>query len=259
MIRTNICKTCLSRPFRRLHIIIYILFIAVISVNAQTDRTITRNTGAVRFVPGTALLQSDPTTGMSFQAVGSPFIETPATDYTPSEIQQPVKKNSTDSIKGELHGSADLSVMAGFGKHAPHGAGFAQNFDLNYTVPVGKRGWLTTGGYISHLNWDGINSTNGGLYAELGYNFDDHWSAYVYGQKSLVNSGTGYGYYGYPGYYGYYDYGYYGYPGYNPWGDKLGAALRWTPNQNFSLQISVEKDWYPHNDFGYNRRYDYQK
>lgn len=253
----NIKRLCKDR---RLHIIIYIFLGMALSANAQTDRTITRNMGAVRFVPGSSLLQTNPSTGMSFQTVGSPFITTPSEDIHPAEVKQPIQNNeNNDTIKGQLHGSVGLSVMAGFGKHAPKGAGFAQNFDLNYTVPIGKRGWLTTGGYISHLNWDGINSTNGGLYAELGYNFNENWSAYIYGQKSLVNSGTGYGYYGYPGYYGFYDYGYYGYPGYNPWGDKLGAALRWKPNDNFSLEISVEKDWYPRHDFGYNRRYDYQR
>lgn len=235
----------------RIHIIVLGLLCLTLPVVGQTDRTITRNMGTVRFVPGSSLLQTNPSTGMSFQAVGSPFIESPATNYAPSEIEQPVKKHSTDSIKGELHGSVDLSVMAGFGKHAPKGAGFAQNIDLNYTVNFGKHGWLTAGGYLSHLNWDGINVTSGGIYGELGYNFDEHWSAYVYGQKSLANSGIGSGY-GYPGYgfYGYPSYyDFYGYPGYNPWGDKLGAALRWAPNHNFSLEISVEKDWYPHNSF----------
>lgn len=240
-----------------LHIIILGLMSLSIPANAQTDRTITRNTGTVRFVPGSSLLQTNPSTGMSFQAVGSPFITTPSEDVYPTEVKQPIQsKENNDTIKGQLHGSVDLSVMAGFGKHAPKGAGFAQNFDLNYTMPLGNRGWLTLGGYINHLNWSGINSTNGGFYGELGYNFDDHWSAYIYGQKSVVNSGmNSYGLYGYPWYYGSYDY--YGYPGYNPWGDKIGAALRWTPNPNFSLQISVEKDWMPKTNYYGPHRYDY--
>lgn len=255
-------RICFYSIFRRHIIILSLVFGTVLAANAQTDRTLTRNTGTVRFVPGTYLTQTNPGTGMSFQTVGSPFIETPSEATTPTGVRQPLQNTSRkDTLRGELHGSVGLSVMAGFGKHAPKGAGFAQDFDLNYTVTLGKRGWLTAGGYISHLNWDGINTTNGGLYAELGYNFNDHWSAYVYGQKSLVNSGTGlygygggYGWYGYPGYYGLY-----GYPGYNPWGDKLGAALRWKPSKNFYMEISVEKNWYPRHEFEYSRKYDYQK
>jgi hypothetical protein len=218
---------------------------------------------------------------MSFQTAGSPFITTPAgivqSDYkdnyqdestssTSSNIgyTQNLSTNKKDSTaKGELHGSVGLSVMAGFGKGAPKGAGFAQDINLDYTMPLGKRGWLTVGGYMNHLNWSGMNSTSAGLYGELGYQFDDHWSAYIYGQKSLANSGYSYPYYG--GYYGgYYGYGYNGYYGYGyPGGywnaDRIGAALRWTPNKNVMLQISVEKEWMPKQDNSYYRRYDYQR
>lgn len=252
------------------HIIIYMFLLMAVNSIAQTDRYGSLYRGPVRFVPGSAVLQTNPATGMAYQSVGSPFISTPVEGTQSYQSNDNSEKNgySKDSKKsstegdgkprGEFHASVDLSVMAGFGKGAPHGAGFAQNIDAWYTTPLGKKGWLTAGGYLNHLNWDGINATGGGLYAELGYQFNEHWAAYVYGQKSLVNSGVGgYGYYGYPFYNGYWGYG--GYPGYNPFGDKLGAAVRWTPNHNFSLQISVEKDWYPKPDFGYNRKYDYQK
>lgn len=265
------------------HIIISVFLIFSVAAIAQTDRTLTRSNSVVRFAPGSALLQTDPATGMSFQTAGSPFITTPAgivqSDYkdnyqdestssTSSNIgyTQNLSTNKKDSTaKGELHGSVGLSVMAGFGKGAPKGAGFAQDINLDYTTPLGKRGWLTVGGYMDHLNWSGMNSTSAGLYGELGYQFDDHWSAYIYGQKSLANSGYGYGYPYYGGYYGgYYGYGYNGYYGYGyPGGywnaDRLGAAVRWTPSKNFMLQISVEKDWLPRQDNFYSRRYDYQR
>lgn len=252
---------------RGLALLIFTVF--SVSTWAQRESAIINNHGAVRFVPGSALLQTNPATGSTWQAVGSPFITTPAQDYsyqgggeiadTSSVSIASIKPQGEEKSRGALHGSVGLSIMAGFGKGAPHGAGFAQNVNLDYTAPLGKRGWLTVGGYMNHLNWGGINITNGGLYGELGYNFNEHWSAYIYGQKSLANSGmAGYGYpyyYGYPGFYDYYD----GCFGYNPFGDRLGAAVRWTPNHNFSLQISVEKDWYPKSGFGYNRKYDYQK
>ena len=255
----------------RLHIIILALFCLPVAANAQHDRTIVRSNAPMRFVPGSALLSTNPATGMAWQAEGSPFANEPQEMIAPAQASNFNNhynnnnyKETADSTKqiGELHGSVGLSVMGGFGKHAPKGAGFAQNIDLNYTVPLGKHVWLTAGGYLNHLNWDGINITNGGLYGELGYQFDEHWAAYIYGQKSLANSGMC----GYPYYYGYYDgfgypgyYGSFGYPGYNPFGDKIGAAIRWTPNKNFSLQLSVERTWYPKPDFSYNRWHDYQK
>lgn len=243
-----------------------------LSANAQTDRTLSR--GAVRFVPGSSLLQTNPATGMSWQSVGSPFIGKPLESSTLTTIDDtrgfatdsispqavaatPAKDKKSGGLPGELHGSVSLSVMAGFGKGAPNGAGFAQDINLDYTLPLGKRGWLTAGGYLNHLNWDGINATSGGIYGELGYHFDEHWSAYIYGQKSLANSGRGYGYsygYYYPGYWGINDYG-----GYNPWGDRLGAAVRWTPNHTFSLEISVEKDWLPNRRGGYFDQFNYPR
>lgn len=290
--------------------LLFFVLIASITASAQIDRKISSSRQTVKFVPGSAVLANNPSTGMAWQSVGSPFISTPAVGdtndvgYVPASednhntnvsngqgngnagAHAKVQGNAIDSIDtdgydypmfatyggfGSLHQglnvSIGLSVMAGFGKNAPKGAGFAQNINATYLAPIGKKSWLAAGGYVNHLNWGGMNTTNGGLYAELGYRFNDHWAAYIYGQKSLVNNGSN-GFYGYNGLYGYsgfwtnpyyYDYGYGYMPGYNPFGDKLGAAVQWTPNNKFSFQLSVEKNWYPHSDNVYNRRYDYQK
>lgn len=253
---------------RRL-IIIYSLLGFSFTALAQSDHGVLSNGSPVRFVPGSAIMATNPATGMSFQSTGSPFAkpqasleeqdESYAEDINGNYAKNGVSENKQGKkAKGELHGSVGLSVIAGFGKGAPKGAGFAQNVNLTYTMPVGKRGWLTAGGYLNHLNWSGINTTSAGLYGELGYQINDHWSALIYGQKTLANTGvTGYGY----PYYGYAGYGCnaYGYPGYNPYADRLGAAIRWTPNKNFSLQISVEKDWMPKQGNDYYRKYDYQR
>ncbi len=253
---------------RRL-IIIYTFLGFSYAASAQSDHGVLSNGSPVRFVPGSAILATNPATGMSFQSTGSPFAK-PTTNLgqqdegNAKDIDGNYSNNDKSAnkqekkAKGELHGSVGLSLIAGFGKGAPKGAGFAQNINLNYTMPLGKRGWLTAGGYMNHLNWSGINSTSAGLYAELGYQINDNWAAFIYGQKSLANSGmTGYGY----PYYGYYGYGCnaFGYPGYNPYADRLGAAIRWTPNKNFSLQLSVEKDWMPRQSNDYYRKYDYQR
>lgn len=259
------------------HSILFVFLMLSVSAVAQTDRTLTRTFSTVRFVPGSALLQTNPATGAPFQSQGDAFIEAPA-GFRPNTAYDGIdqrnsntyyysnstnKPDTTAAPRGELHGSVGLSVMAGLGKGAPKGAGFAQDINLDYTLPLGTRGWLTVGGYMDHLNWSGMNTTSAGIYGALGYQIDDHWSAYVYGQKSLANSGYGFPYYGgyYTGFngYGYHGCGGYGYPnGY--WNaDRLGAALRWTPSKNFMLQISVEKDWMPRQDNFYSRRYDYQR
>lgn len=253
------------------HLIIYMLLGLSLSANAQKDRFDTLYRGPMRFVPGSAVLQTDPATGMPFQSTGSAFIDIPDEESyyhgNGNDGQYASKKSTTTRgrktettrPRGDLHASVDISVVAGFGKNAPKGAGFAQNVNVWYSTSLGRHVWLTAGGYLGHLNWDGINATNAGLYGELGYQFDEHWAAYVYGQKSLVNNGC-YGYYGYPYYCGNpYYYGYNDYYGCNPFGDKLGAAVRWTPNKSFSMELSVEKDWLPKPTYGYNRRYDYQK
>ena len=251
-------------------IIIYTFLGVSFVASAQSDHGVLNGGAPVRFVPGSAILATNPATGMSFQSTGSPFAK-PATslaqedednvndmngNYSDNAVSATKQEKKT---KGELHGSVGLSVIAGFGKGAPKGAGFAQDINLNYTMPIGKRGWLTAGGYMNHLNWSGINTTSAGLYGELGYQINDNWSAFIYGQKSLVNTGrSGYGY-PYYGYYGYGCNGFGGYPGYNPYADRLGAAIRWTPNKNFSLQLSVEKDWMPKPGNDYYRKYDYQR
>ena len=126
-----------------------------------------------------------------------------------------------------LNLSVDLSVFATFGKHAPHWGGFTQT----------------------------INATYGGVYGILGYQFDEHWEAYVYGQVSVANNYNSI-YNRYAGY-GPYGYGRYGmYPGI--WGmgvmpggygmgaagaNVLGTGVRYT-NKNFSIGVSVEGNWY---------------
>ncbi len=153
-----------------------------------------------------------------------------------------------------LNVSLDLSAFATFGKHAK-GGGFGQRLTATWLQTLGKRGWVAVGGYINHMNWRGDHYTGGGLTAEAGYQFDEHWSAYVYGQKSLVNQGgyhTGYAPYGC----GYYGWGCLPFMG-NDLGDKLGAAVRWTPNRTFSVELSVEKNWYPKSTTGYWGQYNY--
>lgn len=260
--------------------------------HAQIDRNTLKNGANIKFVPGSSLINTPSSAVKSAMPMGSSLIMKPVTEpsYSPNTLSNQSEQNGSNGIQAQpqdnystttttkrsnettttddsyaygglhhgLNASVNFSVMAAFGKHAPQGVGFAQQLNATYLAPLGKRGWLAAGGYLQHLNWDGANITSGGLYAELGYRFNEHWAAYVYGQKSLVNNGLK----GYPAYYasgmGYYGrgFGYYGTPYYNNIGDKIGAAIRWTPNPTFSVQLSVEKNWYPSGNY-YEKQYDY--
>lgn len=156
-----------------------------------------------------------------------------------------------------LNLSVDLSVFATFGKHAPHWGGFTQTINATYLTPLTKDNklWMALGTYLNNINYGGDNFRDGGVYGILGYQFDEHWEAYVYGQVSVANNYNSI-YNRYAGY-GPYGYGRYGmYPGI--WGmgvmpggygmgaagaNVLGAGVRYT-NKNFSIGVSVERNWY---------------
>ena len=165
-----------------------------------------------------------------------------------------------------LNLSIDLSVFATFGKNAPHWGGFTQTINATYLTPLTKDNklWMALGTYINNINYGSDNFHDGGVYGMLGYKFNEHWEAFVYGQVSVANNynsiynryaGYGYGPFGYRGY-GYGPFGYGMYPG--AWGmgvmpggygmgaagaNVLGAGVRYT-NKNFSIGVSVEGNWY---------------
>ena len=122
-----------------------------------------------------------------------------------------------------LNMSLGASVFAGFGKYAPSGAGFAQNVSGMYALPFNDKLSLAFGGYFLNADWGGRNLRDAGLNAVLGYKFNDHWEAYLFGQKSLMRPKVPW-------------------PNYDPmeFGDRLGAALKYNFNPSFSIQLSVE-------------------
>ena len=122
-----------------------------------------------------------------------------------------------------LNVSLGASVFAGFGKYAPSGAGFAQNVSGMYALPFNDKLSLAFGGYFLNADWGGRNLRDAGLNAVLGYKFNDHWEAYLFGQKSLMRPKVPW-------------------PYYDPmeFGDRLGAALKYNFNPSFSIQLSVE-------------------
>ena len=141
---------------------------------------------------------------------------------------------SSWSLHEGLNVSLGASVFAQFGKHARHGAGFAQNLSAMYAMPLSKdRKWsLALGGFVNNVYWNHSSAREAGLSAVLGYQFDEHWEAFLYGQKSLVSS---------PGVpYPLYDMG--------ALGDRIGAAVRYNVSPSFSVEVSVEHSSMPHRD-----------
>lgn len=197
--------------------------------------------------------------------------------YTPirhidSNSDEPYKMNRYGwGLHKGLNLSVDLSVFATFGKHAPHWGGFTQTINATYLTPLTKDNklWMALGTYLNNINYGGDNFRDGGVYGILGYQFDEHWEAYVYGQVSVANNYNSI-YNRYAGY-GPYGYGRYGmYPGI--WGmgvmpggygmgaagaNVLGAGVRYT-NKNFSIGVSVEGNWYNNPKTPtYYKQYDY--
>ena len=123
--------------------------------------------------------------------------------------------------------SLGASVFTGFGKHAPSGAGFAQNFSGMYAVPFSDRLSLAFGGYLLNANWGGLNLRDAGLNAVLGYKFNERWEGYVYGQKSLMRPKTAWPYYDM-----------------HDLGDHIGAAIKYNFSPSFYIQLSIEEHKY---------------
>ena len=160
-----------------------------------------------------------------------------------------------------LNVSLDLSAFATFGKNLPHKGGFSQNINATYLAPLSRDGklWIAGGGYFNNTFWGSDSYRDVGLYALLGYRFNEHWEAYVYGQLSINNNYNRYMSYPY--------YGWYGWPtmGVMPMGygmgaagaNVLGAGVKYNVNKNFSIGLNVEGIWYNNKTPVYFDQYNY--
>lgn len=180
-----------------------------------------------------------------------------------------------------LNVNLSASAFAGFGHGNSHGAGFSQDVSLMYVTNLSKKATLAVGGYVNHLTYRGGNYFVGGVNAVLGYQFNEHWSAYAFVQKAFTsdNFGQAFGY-GSPYWYGYGAWGYapigYGFApmayGYAPmgWGygavasrfmDRIGGGVtyQWGSHNQNSISVNVEFDHVPTQRNGYynTSRYDY--
>lgn len=129
----------------------------------------------------------------------------------------------------ELHKGLNVnmgaSVFAQFGKNARHGAGFTQHLSAMYAMPLTDKLSIAVGGYLNNMYWAHDAYRDAGASAVLAYRFDEHWEAFLYGQKSITGS---------------------------PFipcplddlgelRDRIGAAVKYNFSPNFSVQVSVER------------------
>lgn len=138
-----------------------------------------------------------------------------------------------------LNVSLGASVFTTFGKHTYHGTGFSQNISAMYAQPITNRLSFAVGGYFNHVSWMHHSFKDAGISAILGYQFNERWSAYIYGQKSLVKND------------------YFPRPLYDmhTLGDRIGAAVRYNFSPSFYMELSVENHFLP--TPGYHKQYDY--
>src|SRR3712207_1938663 len=101
-----------------------------------------------------------------------------------------------------------------------------------YAKPITNKLSIATGSYFTNIN-SGIGSLrSAGLSAILNYRFNERWEAYLYAQKSIVNSGD----------FGFRNNMYYwnslGYGPYADYSDRIGAGVRY--NINASTYVEVQ-------------------
>ena len=171
-----------------------------------------------------------------------------------------------------LNVSIGASAFATFGKGLPHKGGFSQNINATYLAPLTKDGklWIAGGGYFNNTFWGSDSYRDVGLYAIMGYKFDEHWEAYLYGQLSisnnygsLYNRYAGYGPYRYsrydmyPGLWGMGSTMPFGYGTGMPGANVLGAGVKYNVNKNFSIGFNIEGVWYDNKSLDYFDRYNY--
>lgn len=124
-----------------------------------------------------------------------------------------------------LNLSLGASVFSTFGSgNTWSGAGFSQSVALAYAMPLTQKLSLAIGGYFGNTSWAHTSWRDAGLTAMLGYQFDEHWSAYLYGQKSIMQSQP--------------------IPAHlldmSDLGDRIGVAVRYDFNPCLSVQLSFD-------------------
>lgn len=224
--------------------VLYCLFLSVSTLAIAQERVTPLETEGEKAVPMHYTDISPMPLSPLYNAPLSDSLHLPALNYygqiSPS-ISYPYSLSRWN--EWELHQGLNvnmgLSVFTQFGKNSYHGVGFSQNISAMYALPVTTRLSLAIGGYFNHMHWQYHSFKDAGLSAVLGYQFNERWSAYVYGQKAFVKDK------------------YFPRPLYDihALGDRIGAAVRYNFSPSFYMEVSVETQKMPTTE--YHKQYDY--
>lgn len=222
---------------KNLLIIIFLTFSSLYAVAQEIDTKRLTKDSIDNSLVGMPI-ESD--NGRAIQPVGGSYTE--GLQYAPADTLNLPTLNSYGQMRPiglyplgwmgyynwDLHQGLNVnigaSVFAAFGKHAPSGAGFAQNISAMYATSLTPKLSLAVGGYFSNVYWASNAYRDGGINAVLGYKFDNHWEGYLYAQKSIMDR---------PMPPLLYDM--------NALGDRIGAAVKYNFSPSMSVMISVER------------------
>ena len=122
-----------------------------------------------------------------------------------------------------LNMNLGTSVFGSWGGSKYLGTGFTQDISMMYAMPLSSKLSLAVGGYFSNMFFAHDSYRSAGLSGVLSYRFNDHWEAYVYGQKSLVETSRQIPLWGMGNY-----------------GDRIGAGVIYHVDPTLSFEVNVE-------------------
>lgn len=127
------------------------------------------------------------------------------------------------SLHEGLNMNLGTSVFGSWGGSKYLGTGFTQDISMMYAMPLSSKLSLAVGGYFSNMFFAHDSYRSAGLSGVLSYRFNDHWEAYVYGQKSLVETSRQIPLWGMGNY-----------------GDRIGAGVIYHVDPTLSFEVNVE-------------------
>ena len=122
-----------------------------------------------------------------------------------------------------LNMNLGTSVFGSWGGSKYLGTGFTQDISMMYAMPLSSKLSLAVGGYFSNMFFAHDSYRSAGLSGVLSYRFNDHWEAYIYGQKSLVETSRQIPLWGMGNF-----------------GDRIGAGVIYHVDPTLSFEVNVE-------------------
>lgn len=135
-----------------------------------------------------------------------------------------------------LNVNLGVSAFTSFGKNSF--SGWGQNIATVYAKPINDKLSVAIGGYLNNYSTGRGAFRSAGITGVLNYRFNEHWEAFVYGQKAFYDNSMQL----FDMYSPYSPYGWGCSSLYNMGllGDRIGAGVRWIPNESTSISVQFE-------------------